>query len=293
MKRPLLRSRTKSFVQKVKNVVHHQMSPAAVFLTRASYRIQTTAPSSGGAQAAGELDGSLMYDVQGLRAIQQFATQIGAEQAAQFQISKWTQNWQFRNMTNFEVVLHLYDCVARYDVPAITYAGPLPLWSRGLTLEQQTGGGSSTLPTIFTYGITPFMSRAFTQSFKVYRVKKHSIKAGAMVYHSLNIRRKATILMSRYHDTVDGVDLIYGQKGLMRFTLYVLHGGPVHQPQGSVGVSDAHVDVTHQEKAYVRYNTFQNYPIYNFSTAGYTFTTPSAQTGMVEVTASAATTSQA
>lgn len=284
------RSHSRNFAQKVKHVVQQQMSPAAVFLTRSSFRLVTTAPSSGGYQAAGELLGSRQYDVDDLRAIQIWATQIGAEQSAQYQISKWMCWYIVRNMTNFEITLKLWDCVARFDVPAITSSNPQDLWSRGLTLEQQSGGGSTTVPTINTFGITPFMSRAFTQSYKVVRYKSYKIKAGAMITHRISSYKKPTIKMSRYYDTVGGQNLIQGQRGLFRFTMYVLHGDPLHNPQGTVGIGDASVDVCHTERAYVRYNTFQNYPIYNFGTTGYTFGTPASQTGLVEVTAAAATT---
>lgn len=231
-----------------------------------------------------------MYDVDDLRAIQLWATQIGAEQAAQYQISKWMCWYTMRNMTNFEVCLKFWDCVSRYDVPAVTSNNPQDMWSRGLTLEQQTGGGSSTVPTINTYGVTPFMSRAFTQSFKVIRYKQYKLKAGALATHTISSHRKPTIKMSRYYDTVNGQNLIQGQSGLFRFTMYALHGQPLHNPQGTVGIGDASVDITHTERVYLRYNTFQNYPIYNFATTGYTFTVPAAQTGLVEVTATAAAT---
>lgn len=242
------------------------MSPAATYVTRFQGRLTASAS----AQGLGQLSDLFNYtDIADPTVGMQtaFVAWISTNKGSQFQISEWSQYFMFHNQCNTHVKLNLYEAVARYDIPAVSKMSVTDLISDSLT-DSKSGGSIGTLA-ITTFGVTPFMCNRLTTAFKIVKVKTLEMVAGGQATYVFKTPRKKTINMNRYKNT-SGTALINGEKGTYRVLIYHIHGFPCNDvtTKTNIAISEAAVDWVMRERVSVRYNQFQNFPVYGYMDAG-------------------------
>lgn len=197
-----------------------------------------------------------------------FASQIGSQESEDYQIESWKIKYCFHNQGNNEVYLHLYEVVARGNIPALTGSDPSTAIARGLANQPQ-GTGSTTMTTSI-FGATPFMSAPFTSLYKVVKQRKFVIPLGGKVDYTMHGRRNKTIHLQRYYNATTSTLQLYGEQGYYKNLYYRIYGAPCNDvtTTTSVAPSLCALDVIENEVIQVGYNTYQNYKKY-YSGSGF------------------------
>jgi len=171
----------------------------------------------------------------------------------------------YRNNSNNECTMTLYDITPRHDIPAVGDSpNPLNAWSVG-----NLDAGAAT----FDYqcpGATPFTSPAFTTLYRVIKVTKVVIPAGGSHEHSVWLGPKRT------WNQVESAAGILGFKGLTMYTMAVFRGAPVaivdtsNSTIGEIRLDtlltyESHFKVLYCNTALNKFNnTLNTTPAYNF-----------------------------
>lgn len=187
----------------------------------------------------------------------------GSNKGARFEVQKWTQHFLFHNQTNTNVQLTLWECISRYDSPAVAKMSAIDLMQDSLTDAKATG--STKTMTVQTYGYTPYMSNRLTTAFRLKKPTVIELNAGSQATYVFRSRRKKTINMNRYQNT-SGTTLINGEAGFYRILLYRIHGYPCNDltTKTNILISEAAIDYTLREKAIISSAVYQNFPTYAF-----------------------------
>lgn len=203
-----------------------------------------------------------------------FSSNIGSQESEDFQIESWKIKYCFHNQGNNEVYLHLYEVVARENIPAITGSDPSQAIARGLANQPQGSGSITMGPT--TFGATPFMSAPFTSLYKVVKQKKFVIPLGGKVDYTMYGRRNKTIHLQRYYNTTTSALQLYGERGYFKNLYYRIYGAPCNDvtTTTSVAPSLCALDVVENEVIQVGWNMYQNYKKYYNGSGFGAVTTP-------------------
>lgn len=134
--------------------------------------------------------------------------------------------------------------------------------------DSKSTGSIGTLAST-TYGATPYMCSRFTTAFKIVKRRVIEMVAGGQATYWFKSPRKKTINLNRYINT-SGTPLINGEKGFYRVLVYQIHGFPCNDvtTKTNIALSEAAVDYVMREKVSVRYNMYQNYPLYGYMNVG-------------------------
>lgn len=277
---------TRRFVKKVARAQQFAVNHPSWFLTSQAGVLVSHLDS----QAFSAFPFSVMGGAVDIFAIQTaFQAQISLNENATFQILKWTQNYKFHNSTNTEIYLHLYEVVARRDVPYVVGIDPAACLARGCAnMDPGTGtaaltiaaAGTQKVPAGGTPDLTPYMIPELTTVWKITRAKRYVIQAGGIINYKRGLYRPFTCNMAQYYNTSTASPMILGEKGKLRYLVYRLYGAPssdvtANSGANTTGVSQASLTWTAVERVLVGYNEFQNHTRYFYSRlGGYGQTTP-------------------
>lgn len=252
----------KKWNRQVKNVVKYQMSAPQHFVTTFIGRLAASQNTQIVAQLTDMFGTADIADMGA--GIQQFS---GTNAGRRFEVQKWSQHYLFHNQTNTNVRLTLWECVSRYDSPAIAggLMSPATLLTQSLLDSKATGSVNTMAPT--TFGFTPYMADRFTALFRIKKPTVIELNAGSQATYVFKSRRRKTINFNRYYNGATA--LINGEAGFYTVLLYGLHGYPCNDAatKTNIALSEAAVDFIMKEKAIVSSNIYQNFPTYAYQQA--------------------------
>lgn len=144
---------------------------------------------------------------------------------ARIQINNSSMTYQFKNMQNSNAFMHIYECVARNDVPYIagTFTTPLNYLNQGFTDNSFTNAKT-------TIKFQPFQSPSFCTRFRVVHQRKIDFGPGGTEMVTLNVGYPITVNQERIYAAgtgAGGQKLLEAVRGHTRFFLFKIWGDVV------------------------------------------------------------------
>ena len=248
---------------------------------------KTGAPNFSYANSAGRLTSpvgaqnysitSTVFGASDMAALIYSSTTIGRTQRVL--LESCTSSTLYRNQSNNDAYLTLYDICARRDMNASdTNNSPNVAWYAGTA---DTGAVTLSL----AVGATPFNSPKFTQFYKVVKVTHIILPAGGTHDHRVNISPMRLVNNEIFQDSQNVGGLTY-------FTMAVFYGAPVNDATTKTNVSIGSTAIDYCQTKQYRYTYMQDSTTSNYqSSTGFgTITTESIEqdeSGLVSTVAQA------
>ncbi len=207
------------------------------------------------------------------------STTIGRTQ--RMLLESCTSSTIYRNQSNNDAYLTLYDVVSRRDInTADANKDPVVCWYNGLT----DTGISGTLMQV-QVGNTPFSSPKFCQFYKVLRVTHIILPAGGTHDHRVNISPMRLVNNEIWQDS-------YNARNLSYFTIAAFNGAPDNDVTTKTNVTTGSVAIDYVQTKQYRYTYLQdsttaNYYNSTLPTTGITETIEQDESGLVSAVTAA------
>lgn len=233
-------SRSTSTAQKIqKGYVSQDGTGGSISKTNHGYRkpylptsvLNTLAPYVDSANAQSQLISTVgLQNFSGILAIQLTSSQLStmmsrvvpAGATNRMILTKIHSEMLISNAQTGNVNITLYDWVARRDITTANAQNPATAWSTGITDESGTGAT--------VVGALPFDSQLFNTYYKVVKVTKFLLGAGAVHRHVVDFAPNRFLNQELIQNTT------YGIQGLTHGTLVVTSGMPANDSVTSTQV---------------------------------------------------------
>jgi hypothetical protein len=147
-------------------------------------------------------------------------------------VRSYFQETHFTNASSVPVVMKLYDCFCRRDIPVNTVSSSIN------TILTSSVSKTALIPSGFvtasvnTIGYTPYQNHEFVRYFKIGKTRSMVLQPGGVTRYRM--RRKKPF---RYDNIIGSTDLILARKGVTRCLLLQAYGTPTNDSKTTTLVS--------------------------------------------------------
>lgn len=225
-------SRKKSairFEKKVRKIVTKRAVALDTFVKTNSYQL-TTIPDT--TTSTGVTGRQIMYplDIVGVGTLNDLFT-TGSFNASKITIHSYSSEVLINNRTSAPIILKLYECIARRDVPSSTLYDLLTLMNDSLSHQSSTPSGF-VAPSINSLGYSPYSNRGLTKNFKIIKQRTRTLMPGGLTKYTVSLKRCCDI-----DQIVDSYSNIMAKKGVTKCLVIQAYGTPTNDEKTSTLLS--------------------------------------------------------